>query len=200
LHEAEQEGYTEVFVPIYSPMLFGFGNLIMQLCHESFGKRSKGLTFVCAEAPESQHHTNQRFFGGRKNMVGFFIRNAEFSNDMDIKCPAGWADIPYAKGTLGDVKLPYSTAVHFEFQGTQKDAAQSKIPNIVLTVDRVDEENMGELMAFWQFFAVYSSVLRDVNPFDQPQVENSKKITKELTLEFDGKYEEKYIKVRYEAQ
>ena len=192
LFAAEQKGYTDVFVPIYSPRLFGFGNLIMQLCHESFGKEGKGLTFICAQAPESQHHTNQRFFGGRKNMVGLFLRLLSFDNHIMMRCPEKWADISFSKGTLKDIKLPYCSAIHYEFQGTQQDAVHTGIPNIVLSVERIDEENMGQLMAFLQFFAVYSSALRDVNPFDQPQVENSKNITRELTFAYKGEYVERY--------
>ena len=192
LHIAEQKNYTEVFAPIYSKLLYGFSGIITQLCHESFGKDNKGLTFLCSEAPESQHHTNQRFFGGRKNMVGFFIRTANFRNNITMKCPEDLEDIPFSDKTLKNLNLPYSTALHYEFEGTQKDAKNSKIPSIVLTINQIDEYNMGSLMAFWQFFAVYSSMLRNVNPFDQPQVENSKEITRKLVFD-DKQYEEKYI-------
>ncbi|MDO8627393.1 MAG: glucose-6-phosphate isomerase, partial [Candidatus Diapherotrites archaeon] len=52
-----------------------------------------------------------------------------------------------------------------------------KIPVISIAIDKVDEENIGELIGFFQWLAIYSALLRDVNPFDQPQVENSKKIS-----------------------
>jgi hypothetical protein len=39
-------------------------------------------------------------------------------------------------------------------------------------------------MAFWQYFAVYSSILREVNPYDQPQVETSKVISIKMRENF----------------
>jgi glucose-6-phosphate isomerase len=41
-------------------------------------------------------------------------------------------------------------------------------------------------MAFWQMFAVYSSILRGVDPFNQPQVENSKNISFAKREKFKG--------------
>ena len=51
------------------------------------------------------------------------------------------------------------------------------LPLAALTLDQVNAHSVGEFIAFWHLFAVYSSVLRKVNPFDQPQVENSKNIS-----------------------
>jgi len=71
--QLEQNGFVDVFMPIYDSHLFPLNHLIIQLCHESFGKDEKGQTYFAHHAPESQHHTNQRFFGGRKNIAGWFI-------------------------------------------------------------------------------------------------------------------------------
>ncbi len=71
LYQLEQNGYVDVFMPFYAHNLFPLSALIVQLCHESFGKAGKGQTYFAHEAPESQHHTNQRFFGGQKNICGF---------------------------------------------------------------------------------------------------------------------------------
>ena len=35
--------------------------------HESFGKDKLGQSYFGGQGPEMQHHTSQRFFGGRKN-------------------------------------------------------------------------------------------------------------------------------------
>ncbi|MDA0999651.1 MAG: hypothetical protein O2807_03915, partial [bacterium] len=69
LWRAELAGYTELFLPIYAKALSGLGELIVQLIHESYCKEGQGQTVLFTEAPESQHHTNQRYFGGRPNMA-----------------------------------------------------------------------------------------------------------------------------------
>ncbi len=79
---AELAGYTELFLPIYAKALSGLGALIVQLVHESYCKSGKGHTVLFAEAPESQHHTNQRYFGGRADMAGLTVRVNSFGNDF----------------------------------------------------------------------------------------------------------------------
>ena len=79
LWRAENAGYTEVFMPIYAHALSGVGELIVQLVHESYCKGGRGQTILWAGAPESQHHTNQRYFGGRENVVGLSLCVGSFS-------------------------------------------------------------------------------------------------------------------------
>ena len=174
----EQKGFVDVFLPIYSHYLFDFGMLIVQLCHESFGKAGTGQTYLAAEAPESQHHTNQRFFGGRKNIAGFFVNVENFRNDQVTIVPPGMQDIAIKDGHLAVLnKLPLSFSMQSEFRGTFEDAKISGIPVAALHLNLIEPREIGAFIAFWQMFAVYSSVLRNVNPFDQPQVENSKLIS-----------------------
>lgn len=182
LFELDKKGYNEVFMPIYSTKLEGFSTLIVQLIHESSGKKGKGQTFLGALAPESQHHTNQRFFGGKKNMVGMFIRvKKQNDSKSKTKIPKTLLDIKLRDGKLKHLNnIPLEKSLEFEFLGTKKDADKNKIPNIVLTLDKITPKSIGEFLGLWQYIAVYSSALRRVNPFDQPQVENSKAISFEL--------------------
>jgi glucose-6-phosphate isomerase len=179
----EKKGYQEIFCPLYSKRLSGFSNLIVQLLHESVCKNGEGQTIYCAEAPESQHHTNQRFFGGKKNVIGLFIRVRD-QNDQNnrIKVPDGLKGLELKSGKLGDVdNVPYAKALEFEFFGTFQDAQNNNIPGAEIVLEKLDAYNIGQLIGLWHYIAVYSSWLRDVNPFDQPQVEASKDISFRLT-------------------
>jgi glucose-6-phosphate isomerase len=174
----EERGIVDVFMPFYSHALFGFQNLIVQLCHESFGKDGLGQTYFAHEAPESQHHTNQRFFGGRKNIAAFFLRTEEFEHDLVTDVPTSMHSVPLKDGDMHALhKMPLSYAFKSEFRGTFEEAKIQGIPLAALSIERVNARTIGEFIAFWQAYAVYSSVLRGVNPFDQPQVENSKQIS-----------------------
>ncbi len=178
----EEKGYTEVFVPIYSNSLEGFAVYITQLMHESVCKDGRGQSFFVARAPESQHHTNQRFFGGRKNICGIFIRAAnQEDSTTKVRFPSELESTKLREGSLGDISnVPLARSFEFEFEGTYRDAVSSNIPCCVISLDRIDEENVAQLIAFWHYTAVYSCWLRDVNPFDQPAVEKSKQIAFEL--------------------
>jgi glucose-6-phosphate isomerase len=138
-----------------------------------------------SQCPESQHHTNQRFFGGKKNVLGLFItvENQE-DNDSRVIVPDSVRKIKVRDGTLNDIdKVHYAKALHYEFQGTYQDAINSKIPVARVSLDKISPFSIGEFLGFWHYVAVYSSLLRDVDPFDQPHVETAKQISFRLRKE-----------------
>ncbi|MFC1742190.1 hypothetical protein ACFL3V_06660 [Nanoarchaeota archaeon] len=185
LYLLEQKGYDEIFCPIYSSRLAGFQNLVVQLMHESVCKRGRGQTIFSADAPESQHHTNQRFFGGKKNVLGLFL-TVENPDDKEskVKIPDAVKNIKIKDGKLREANnVPYAKAIYYEFLGTYRDAINKRIPVAEISLDKITPFSIGEFMAFWHYVAVYSSWLRDVNPFDQPQVESSKDISWKLRKE-----------------
>jgi len=185
LWELEQDGYVDVFMPFYSHDLFFMNLIIVQLCHESFGKDSKGQTYAAFEAPESQHHTNQRFFGGIKNILGFFVSTENYAHETAVGVPEDLKEIFMKGHTLGALDgISLKDSMRFEREATMEDAHASKIPLAHLSLERCDETELGKFLAFWQLYAVYASLLRRVDPFDQPQVENSKVISFKKRLEF----------------
>jgi glucose-6-phosphate isomerase len=185
LHLLEQKGYVDVFMPVYDYLLDMSAPLITQLCHESFGKDGKGQTFVAFQAPESQHHTNQRFFGGPKNMLGFFIGVEAPRHRLETHVPESLADIQLKSETLSLINgIPLDRAMDFEREATMEDAIIHNIPVVSLVLNQRNNESIAQFIAFWQLFAVYASLLRGVNPFDQPQVEASKKLSFEKRLKY----------------
>ena len=186
--QLEGQGVVDVFMPFYSSRLFPFSNLIVQLCHESFGKEGKGQTYFAHEAPESQHHTNQRFFGGQKNIAGWFISSQNSQTDLTTTVPENLTDIPLKEQTLSVLdKIPLQEALQFEREATIDDAKMNDVPIVYMQLEELSEHHLGELIAFWQMYAVYSSLFRAVNPYDQPQVEASKKISFSRREKFQGK-------------
>lgn len=186
-YQLEQKGYVDVFMPFYSHNLFPLSNLIVQLCHESFGKDGKGQTYFAHEAPESQHHTNQRFFGGTKNMAGFFVSSDSVLHPTVNVFPPQVHSVQVKGHALFDVnKIPLEKSLEFELAGTMEDARISSIPLAHLSIAGYSAAEIGGLAAFWQLYAVYSSVLRNVDPFNQPQVENSKVISFNKRLQYKG--------------
>lgn len=187
LYQLEEKGFVDVFMPFYSHNLFPLSAVIVQLCHESFGKAGKGQTYFAHEAPESQHHTNQRFFGGTKNICGFFTSVENFKNNLSAVYPPSLHSVQIKGHAMFDVnKMPLSGAMEFELQGTMEDARIQGIPMLHLSITSFTPQEIGGLVAFWQLYAVYASVLRGVDPFDQPQVESSKKISFNKRLAYKG--------------
>ena len=50
-------------------------------------------------------------------------------------------------------------------------------PNATVRVDRINEEALGNLIMFSQYFTAYAGEFYDINAFDQPGVEYGKKLT-----------------------
>jgi glucose-6-phosphate isomerase len=156
-------GIDIIYSPMYSHRLSGFAHLATQLVHESSCKNGAGQTLLAALAPECQHHTNQRFFGGKKNIAGVFFTVDEKS---ELKTSDG---------------VFMHDALRFEYEGTRDDAKNQSIPSACIMLGEPTPPECGRLMAFMHYgLGVYPSLLRDVNPFDQPQVEQSKRISREL--------------------
>lgn len=183
-YELDKKEYSEIFMPIYSSKLIGSVNILMQLLHESCGKEGKGQTMIATFAPESQHHTNQRFFGGKKNMIGCFVVDEQDDSNSVVDISKSLQGIKLRDGSLGDIAgNSYQKALSAEFIGTREDAIANKIPNVVLNVGKINEESVASYLAFWHYVTVYVCMLNNVNPFDQPQVENSKLISYSLRKE-----------------
>lgn len=176
--ELEKKGCTEIFTAIYSQALAGFLPLIVQLIHESTGKDGQGQTVFGDQAPESQHHTNQRFFGGRRNVLGLFITVAASHTALSTAVPSPLRELPLGRGTVGDLDgLPLAESLRCDYEGVAETARRLKIPHLTLTLDSITPESVGEFLSFLHYFTLYSALLRDQNPFDQPAVEESKKIS-----------------------
>lgn len=185
--QLEQQGIIDVFMPFYVHNLFPVSSLVVQLCHESFGKSGLGQTYFAHEAPESQHHTNQRFFGGRKNIAGFFVGVESYIHSGVAQYPPEIHSIQLKEYVLFDLnKIPLSKIMEFELLGTLEDARIQSIPTAHISLSNLSEREVGLFVGFWQLYALYSSVLRKVDPFDQPQVESSKNISFTKRLAFKG--------------
>ena len=171
-------GRGEIYMPVYSFFLEGFNHLVTQLIHESASKSGQGPTVLALGAPESQHHSNQRFFGGPKNMVGLFVTVANANENLKIAVPPAAKDLPLRTGKLGMLNgADLQHSLSSEVRGTMTDAKEQGIPFAHLEIDKLTPAVVGEYLVFWQFVAYYLSVLEGVDPFDQPQVERSKEIS-----------------------
>ena len=191
LDKLEEVGYIEIFLSVYSKKLSGFFELIKQLFHESVCKNELGQTIYGGEAPENQHHTLQRLISGRKNSLGFFITvkdfkkteeelkatlaNVAFNSSSPLKIPNDLKNIKCRNITLENLNnISLDKIIKAEFQGTWQDVIDNNIPAIHLELDEISPYTIGEFMAFFQYTAFYSALLRGVNPCDQPGVEKSK--------------------------
>ena len=60
-------------------------------------------------------------------------------------------------------------------EGTIEAHVSGGVPNIMITIDELNEENIGELIYFFELACGISGNILGVNPFNQPGVEEYKK-------------------------
>ncbi len=174
LKHAEEENHTEVFTGFYSSRMFGFYPLLVQLMHETVCKEGKGQTFFGDLGPEFQHHTVQRIFGGRQNIVPMFITTKNHERS-DIFVPEDARNIDLRGRPLGDLDgLELQNGLKAEQSGLEKALEEEEIPYLNVKLTQLNYKAAGELMAFMQYLAYYSARIRNVEPFTQPDVEKSK--------------------------
>ncbi len=176
-------GYSEIFTPIYSQYVSGFLPLLVQLIHESTGQLGRGFTIFGDAGPETQHHTNQRFFGGQQNVVGFFVRQLNFVDDKKIMIAKNLKNLPYRDGVLGQLDgRSLAGGLSADVEAVIKNTEENKIPHVVIDIDKWNVESAAEFLAFWQLLTYYLALLLNLDPFDQPQVERAKKISWQYRL------------------
>lgn len=175
LKNAEEKGYDEVLTPFYSSRMFGFYPLLIQLMHETVCKDDKGQSFYGDHAPEYQHHTNQRLFGGKKNILPIFFRSNYRKEKITIPDKIKDVEIRGKKlKMLDDQNL--SNSLNSEYLGVRKTLEKEEMPYIDINLKETGYQGFGSLLAFLQLLAYYSARIRNVDPFTQPNVEQSKQI------------------------
>ena len=174
LKSSQEAGYTEILTAIYSTRLFGFKPLFVQIMHETACKRGEGMTVLGDLGPEYQHHTNQRLFGGKNDMIPFFIRS-EANEARKISVPENLSDIDLRGRKLGELdEVDLSESLKSEYRGVKEALEEEDMPHVTLTLTELSYGAAGEMVAFMQILAVYFARFQGVDPFTQPDVEKSK--------------------------
>jgi glucose-6-phosphate isomerase len=164
----ERQIGISVLMP-YSDQLKKFAQWYRQLWAESLGKGGAGTTPVEALGAVDQHSQLQLYLDGPADKMFTIVAPDHAGTGATID--AGLADalgLDYLAGRrVGDLMAA-------EQRATVDSLVGEKCPTRVLAVDQVDAATVGALMMHYMLESVIAARLFDVNPFDQPAVEDSK--------------------------
>lgn len=160
-------GYpVEMFVT-YEPHFQMIGEWLKQLFGESEGKDGKGLLPASATFTTDLHSMGQFIQQGSKVLFETIIVPDKPQKDLRVGEDAENLD---GLNYLAGKKLSYINKKAFE--GTlDAHVNDGGVPANVIRIERMDEENLGNLMYFFMRACAYSAYLLGVNPFNQPGVE-----------------------------
>jgi glucose-6-phosphate isomerase len=170
---SKQNRNINVLMP-YSQRLIKFTDWYGQLLAESIGKtKDIGITPVSALGVTDQHSQSQLYMDGPDDKFFMFMKIEDLGPEVMI--PKSKVD--YLNG------VSFNKLMHTEQQGTTDALTQKKKPNITVNVPKVDEYNLGALFMLFEGAIAFLGEFYEINAFDQPGVELSKQLTKELLTE-----------------
>ena len=141
-----------------------------QLYGESEGKEHKGLLPHSLSITTDLHSMGQYMQQGERLMMETMVR---------VRKPNATVSIPTdAKNLDGINYLTNKSLTEINdcaSEGTIKAHVDGGVPVMEITVDRIDEYTLGQLIYFFEFACGVSGYTLGVNPFDQPGVEAYKR-------------------------
>ena len=164
----------------YSQPLWKFAFWFKQLWGESLGKKIDrrgnevyyGQTPTAALGVTDQHSQLQLFIEGPNDKAFLFWDAKEFRTTLPI-------DHPFSQfESMGYLEhKTFADLFRAEKAATEIALTESGRPNATVTVERINEESLGHLIMFSQYFTAYAGEFYDIDAFDQPGVEYGKKLT-----------------------
>ena len=165
----ENEKNIEILVN-YEPKLHYITEWWKQLYGESEGKEQKGIFPAGVDFTTDLHSMGQYIQEGRRNLFETVINIENAEDDITMKADEDNLDgLNYLEGK----GLDYINKKAME--GTVMAHTKGGVPNILINVEKLDEENIGELIYFFELACAMSGRILEVNPFNQPGVEEYKK-------------------------
>ena len=154
----------------YTPSLSYFTEWWKQLYGESEGKNGKGIFPAGVNFTTDLHSMGQLIQDGARNIFETVLWVENSSKKLKVpKDPANLDELNYIAGKrLNDVN-------HKAMIGTLMAHVEGGVPNISVSVSKLNEYYLGQLIYFFERACGISGYALGVNPFDQPGVEAYKK-------------------------
>jgi len=169
----------------YSESLKYFCEWYVQLWGESLGKKQRhsafhvGLTPIGLIGPKDQHSFLQLIMEGTRDKSVTFIQIEDFEDEIkipDIKLPH-----LESLNTLNSLK--FSQLINMQCNSViEALLAEENIPLDSITIPKINAENIGSLIFYYELLTSLVGELIDVNTYDQPGVEAAKIILKEKLI------------------
>lgn len=165
-----QQGKKIELMVSYNPKLSFFIEWYKQLFGESEGKEGKGIFPTGATFSTDLHSLGQYIQEGERHLFETVLSIQQSRFQVPIPEDAGNLDkLNYLLGkSIQEINLTAE-------EGTRMAHVDGKVPNLRIIVPKIDENNLGQLIYFFEFSCALGGYLLDINPFDQPGVEAYKK-------------------------
>lgn len=154
----------------YQPKLHYYAEWWKQLYGESEGKDGKGIFPAAVDFTTDLHSMGQWIQEGERTI---------FETVISVETPQHKVLFPHDDENLDGLNFLEGKRVDevnkMAELGTQLAHVDGGVPNLRLSVEKLDEYHLGQLIYFFERACGISGLLLEVNPFNQPGVEAYKK-------------------------
>ena len=154
----------------YEPKLQYIGEWWKQLYGESEGKEGKGIFPASVTLTADLHSMGQYIQEGERTL---------FETVISVEHPQHRFEIPFETADLDGLNFlagkRISEVNRMAQLGTMLAHVDGGVPNIEVSIAKIDEANIGALLYFFEKACGISGYALGVNPFDQPGVEAYKR-------------------------
>ena len=161
--------YKSIVFLNYLPKIEKFLSWYQQLFAESLGKKSKGILPIISNCPKDHHSLLQLYLDGPKDKI-FYIFGLDKFKRAKIK---SYNNNFYQKQDMERLKFAQKKA-------TIKVLKEKNIPYREFSITNINEETIGELFSYFMLETILAGKLININPFDQPAVEQVKALTRKF--------------------
>lgn len=171
-YEHNKKGRTCSVMMPYSTKLTDFSAWYVQLWAESLGKKGLGQTPILATGATDQHSQLQLFMEGPKDKFITFIGIEK--NNKEVELPKFDVEIEAFSYLSGHTM---QELIRAEMLSTEKALSENNVPSTRIELPKLDAYHLGSLFMFFELSVAITGELMNINAFDQPGVELSKKYT-----------------------
>ena len=170
-HVYKSKKINSIILLNYAPEVNEFLYWCQQLIAESLGKKGNGILPVVSQAPRDHHSLLQLYLDGPKDKL-FYIFSLDLKKKMKIN------DNIFGKAFDFIANKELSKVIESQKKGLIKVLKRKNFPYREFNINKVNEKAIGELFSYFMLETALIGKLIQINPFDQPAVEEVKLTTK----------------------
>jgi len=161
----------------YASNMENLSKWYVQLWGESLGKISKsgkkvGLTPIGLIGSTDQHSFLQLIMEGPRDKTVTFINVDDFQNSLSVPN----ITLKHIEKTDFINNHSFNELINAQCSATKESLIQSGISVDSITYDKVDEENIGATIIYYELLTSICGLMLDINTYNQPGVELGKTI------------------------
>ena len=176
IYTLSTQGINNSVILNYNSYLNDLGYWYQQLVAESLGKNGKGITPILSPTPKDHHSVLQLYLDGPKDKFFTFFSSSREA----MKYKTSDAIIPNSMKFLKNKKLGH--IVKAQCSATKNIFMKKNIPFRHFVFNKRNEQELGMIFTFFVLETILLASLMNVNPYDQPAVEQVKHETKKILL------------------